>query len=151
MNKQLRSTTHILAIFLMMSSMQNLLANQIWFSNTSDEEIVMRVDYSHLWESKTSRKEFKLSPDEDPILCTPGDIYQTHNVAQAENQSEHLEFFVASINLILQRGDEAPDAIIDIYMMRHDKNPRTTKDRILKVVYQGGGSFDITFNVVVKK
>ena len=111
----------------------------------------MRVDYSHLWESKTSRKEFKLSPDEDPILCTPGDIYQTHNVAQAENQSEHLEFFVASINLILQRGDEAPDAIIDIYMMRHDKNPRTTKDRILKVVYQGGGSFDITFNVVVKK
>ena len=60
MNRQLRSTTHILAIFLMIGSMQNLIANQIWFSNTSDEEIKMEASidqtqisavYQYRWKS----------------------------------------------------------------------------------------------------
>ncbi len=152
MNKQLRYTIHILAILLMMGSMQNLIANQIWFANTSDEEITMRVNYAHIWENKTSRKQFPLSPDEEDIICTPGDIYLSRHADRAkEKLREHGEFFVTSISLILQGGEEAQDAITDIYMMRHNKNPWTSHDRILKVVYQGGGSFDITFNVVVKK
>ncbi len=99
MNKQLRYATHILAIFLMMSSMQ---ANRAYFSNKTDETI--HVDVSFCFEHSTGKiwlyNKLEVYPDAYWILCLPTD----RDLARVGSSTTDERIVVDNIRLADPKG-----------------------------------------------
>ncbi len=132
MNKQLRYTTHILAILLMAGSMQSLLANKVWFCNESNEEIEFETFIDHEEYAPHHGLFNTLEPFEKDI--------QFRAVDSIRPEYRHCvnadECYIRSIYAHIVK-DEKPKKVFvfaeDVHENKQD----------MKVVYKGNGTFNI--------
>ncbi len=134
MNKQLRYTTHMLAIILMAGNMQSLGANIFWCSNESDEKIEVKVEYV--------QKNFKDSNQTVTLIIAPGAKnieFRPETVASFYNEHYWIDNQgkVIKINLSGATFEEK-------YIFHNALDDFVNPDGLdMKLFYKGNGSFQL--------
>ncbi len=129
MNKQLRYMTHILAILLMASSMQSLMANTVWFSNESDEQIEAKIIVD-TWEKPVH---LSISPYQHNV------VFRTIDCVDREyrDQIKDDQFLIHTIVLMVDNDNTR----LQVYTSAQKKN----KKKDIKVVYWGNSKYQAYF------